>query len=159
MDNLEMLLLMGGFALFIFSVISIGLYILFAVGLYGMAKTEGIENGWLAFIPIVQLYIIGRILREVRIGNYTVPMLEYVLPLLPIAVVIADEILGVIPVLGSLLSILLNVAFMIFMYIVIYQLYKRYRGEKAGLMLVLSIIFFFMAPIYIFTMRNSHPIN
>lgn len=158
MDNLEALLLVGGFVSVLFFIIGVGLYLLFAVGLYGLAKTEGTGNEWFAFIPILQLYIIGKILREVKISTYTVPMLELVLPLSPIAVTIAGNILGVIPVLGGLLRLILNLAFMVFSVIVLYNFYKRYKGEKATLMTVLSIVLFFMGPIYVFNLRNAKPL-
>ena len=81
MDNLRTLLLVGGFTSFLFFIIGIGLYVLFVIGLYGLARTEETGNEWFAFIPILQLYIIGKILKEIKIGGYIVPSLELVLPL------------------------------------------------------------------------------
>ncbi|MFZ5354166.1 MAG: hypothetical protein ACOZCL_15790 [Bacillota bacterium] len=154
-----MIILFGGLITLFIAVIGIILYVLLAVGLYGMAKNAGIGNEWFAFIPILQMYIIGKILKEVKIANYTVPQLELVLPLAPIAVSIAGYILGIIPVLGDLVALLLNIAYLIFNIIVLYNLYKKYKGEGAVLMTVLSVILFFMMPIYIFTLRNSTPIE
>ncbi|MHB1394117.1 MAG: hypothetical protein ACYCYE_13810 [Clostridia bacterium] len=158
MDDLGTLLALSGFATLMFFIIGIGLYILFAIGLYGLAKTEGTGNEWFVFIPILQLHIIGKILREVKISTYTIPSLELVLPVAPIALIIVERILNVIPLLGGLLTILLNIAYAVFSIIVMYNFYKRYKGTQATLMTVLSIILFFMGPIYVFNLRKARPL-
>lgn len=158
MENLEMLLLLGGVASFLFFIIGIGLFVLMAIGLYGLAKTENTGNEWFAFIPILQFYIVGKILKEVKISTYTIPQLELVLPLAPIAVLIAGSILGIIPLIGGLLSIILNIAFAIFSIIVLFNFYKRYKGDSATLMTALSVILFFMGPIYVFNLKNAKPL-
>ncbi|NLY43101.1 MAG: hypothetical protein GX066_03835 [Clostridiaceae bacterium] len=142
--------ILGGFAL-LFFVIGIGLYILLAIGLYGLAKNENIEYPWFAFIPILQLYILGKILKEIKIGNYTVTNLEIVLPVAPIVV----GIINIIPVLGTLVGL----AYFIFNIIVIYHFFKRYKGDQAVVFTVLSVIFFFLFPIFVFTLRNATPLT
>jgi hypothetical protein len=159
MDNLEMLLVFSGVASLLFFVIGIGLFILTALGLYGLAKTENTGNEWFAFIPILQFYIVGKILKEIKIGTYTIPQLELVLPLAPIAVLIAGSILGILPFIGGLLSLVLNLAFAVFTIIVMFHFYKRYKGDSATLMTVLSVILFFMGPIYVFGLKNAKPIK
>jgi positive regulator of sigma E activity len=158
MDDLGRLFLIGGLVSFLFLIIGIGLYILFSTGLYGLAKTEKTGNEWFSFVPILQLYIIGKILKEIEISTYTVGNLELVLPIAPLAVMLAGKILGIIPFLGDLLALVLNIAYAIFSIMVLYNFYKRYKGEKAVLMTVLSVILFFMGPIYIFNMRDSKPL-
>lgn len=159
MDNLEMLFLLSGVALFLFFIIGIILYLLTALGLYGLAKTEDTGNQWFAFIPLLQFYIVGKILKEIKISNYTVPQLELVLPIAPIAVFIAGSILGIMPLIGGLLGLVLNLAFVIFTIIVMFNFYKRYKGDNATLMTVLSVILFFMGPIYVFCLRNVKPLK
>ena len=158
MDDPRMLLALGGFATLLFFIIGIALYVLFVIGLYGLAKTERTGNEWFAFVPILQLYIIGKILREVKVSTYTVSSLELVLPLAPIALMIIGRILDVIPILGGLLSFLLNIAYAVFCIIVMYNFYKRYKGPQAALMTVLSIILPFMGSFYVFNLRNSRPL-
>lgn len=158
MDDLGTLLALSGFATLLFFIIGIALYVLFVIGLYGLAKTERTGNEWFAFIPILQLYIIGKILREVKISTYTISSLELVLPVAPIALMIVERILDVIPLLGGLLTLLLNIAYAVFSIIVMYNFYKRYKGPQATLMTVLSIILFFMGPIYVFNLRKARPL-
>ena len=157
MDGLSTLLLIGGLFSLVFLIIGITLYVLFALGLYGIAKNESMGNEWFAFIPILQFYIVGKALKELKISTYVIPSLEIVLPLSPIAVMLAARILGVIPILGGLLNLILNLAYTVFGIIVMYHFYKRYKGDQAALMTVLSVILFFMGPIFVFTMRNSKP--
>lgn len=158
MDDPRMLLALGGFATLLFFVIGIALYVLFVIGLYGLAKTERTGNEWFAFIPILQFYIIGKILREVKVSTYTVPSLELVLPVAPIALMIVGRILHIIPLIGGLLGFLLNIAYAVFSIIVLYNFYKRYKGAQATMMTVLSVILFFMGPIYIFNLRKARPL-
>lgn len=158
MDSLGMLFLVGGFISLLFFLISIALYVLMAVGLYNLAKTENTGNEWFAFVPILQLYIIGKILKEVKISTYTVPSLELVLPLAPVALYVAAAILRIVPILGSLVVFILNIAFIVFYAIVIYNFYKRYKGEQATVMTILSVILPFMLPIFIFSLRNAKPL-
>ena len=158
MDSLGMYLLVGGLVSFLFFIIGICLFILTAIGLYGLAKTEKTGNEWFAFIPILQFYIVGKILKEIKISTYTIPQLELVLPLAPIAVTIAGSILRIIPLIGGLLSLILSLAFAAFTIIIVYHFFKRYKGDKATLMTVLSVILFFMGPIYVFNLRDAKPL-
>ncbi|WHH61316.1 hypothetical protein [Petroclostridium sp. X23] len=149
MNNLSMLFaVLGVFMLFLF-IIGIVLYVLFAIGLYGMAKNQQLENEWFAWIPILQLYIIGKILKEIKIADYTISRLEIVLPVATLAMIVLSGI----PVIGWLLGL----AYFVFNIFVTYQLFKMYKGDKATLMTVLSFILFFMGPIYIFNLRNASP--
>lgn len=158
MDSLGMLFLVGGFISLLFFLISIALYVLMAVGLYNLAKTENTGNEWFAFIPILQLYIIGKILKEIKISTYTIPSLELVLPLAPVTLYVADAILRIVPILGALVALILNIAFIVLYAIVMYNFYKRYKGDQTTVMTILSVIFPFMIPIFIFNLRNAKPL-
>lgn len=159
MDSLGTLLLIGGLTSLLLLIVGIGLYVLFVIGLYGLAKTEETGNEWFSFIPILQLYIIGKILKEIKISTYTIPKLELVLPIAPFAVMIAGGILGIIPVIGPLCALILNLAYLIFSIAIAYHFFKRYKGEKAVLMTVLSVILFFMGPIFVFNLRKAKPLS
>jgi len=57
---------------FLFVLVGIVLYLLFSFGLYTMAKRRNLENPWLAFIPVAQLYTMGELIGPVKIANYNV---------------------------------------------------------------------------------------
>lgn len=132
----------------IFLAIMVVYYLLFAFGLYGLAKKANIENPWVAFIPIAQLYILGMLVKNVKIQDKEIPSLELVLPLGYLAMLILNRI----PLIGFLLSI----AYLVLFALTIYKLYSEYRPESAVLWLILSI---FILPILVFIMRNDSPVN
>jgi hypothetical protein len=147
---LALLAIFGAFA-FLFFIIGIVLYILASLGLYKMAVNVGIENPWLAWIPVANMYIIAKLIKTLSIGSWVVPKLEYVLPGSCIAVVI----LGAIPVIGTLLSL----AYAVLGFFALHKLYKVYRPQNAVLWIVLSIILPFMGPIFIYRIRNDKRIE
>jgi len=131
-------------------ILGIAAYILTALGLYAIAKNRGMENPWLAWIPIAQFYIIGAIVKELKFGSsFTIPKMELVLPLGALAM----AILGWIPVLGWLLGI----AYAIVAVYSLYVLYQKYVPQQAVLYTVLSCIGLF--PIFIFVIRKKNPVE
>lgn len=127
-----------------------GLYLLFCYGLYRMAERAGVENSWLAFIPLVQYYILGKVIREVKICNYVIPHLEWVL----LATPFVYGVLSLIPV----VSVIAAIAYGLFYLLVIYTLFKQY-SDKAVAMTIIGLILPFMYAIFVFVIRNNTPIK
>ena len=70
-----------GGLLFVLIIPIIIMYVLMAISLQKMADDQGIENSFLAWIPIANLYLTGLIVGdELEIGEYTIPSLSLVLP-------------------------------------------------------------------------------
>ena len=131
-------------------ILGVAAYILTALGLYAIAKNRGMENPWLAWIPIAQFYIIGAIVKELKFGDsFTIPKMELVLPLGCLAV----AILSWIPVLGWLISIAYAVVAIYSLYI----MYQKYVPQQAVLYTVLSCIGLFA--IFIFVIRQKTPVE
>jgi len=147
---LGILAVLGGF-IFIVVLIAIACYVLMALGLYKLAKNRGIENPWLAWIPIAQYYTLGKLIGSLNIGGWQVPTVELFLPIGALVVMFLNWI----PVIGWLLSL----AYFVLYLFAIYKLYKMYRPQSAVLWLVLSIIFPFMGAIFLFVMRNDSPVT
>lgn len=145
-----LLAFLGAFA-FIAFIIAIVIYILASLGLYKLAQNAGIENPWLAWIPIANLYILGKLVKTVSLGSFEIPSLEIVLPVASVA----SAILGSIPAIGWIFSI----AFLVLAVLVLYKLFTMYRPEQATLWIILSIVLSFigMPAIFIFIMRNDRP--
>lgn len=122
-------------------------YCLLAIGLMTMARQRGLDNPWLAWIPIAQLYLLGQLIHTVDFGKYKIENAPLVLLLGNVAVIV----LGFIPVIGAILQL----AFFIILAAALYKLYAMYRPENATLYLVLSIIFPSIAiGIIIFRLRH-----
>jgi hypothetical protein len=145
--------ILGAFLVF-FLIIVLFLYVLLSYGLYKLALGRKIQNEWLAFVPIAQLYLLGKLIKKVAIFNNDIPYIEVVLPVS--AVIVA--VLAGIPVLGLLLSL----AFAILVYTCFYRLFRMYKSkEEADIMIIVSIVsivlFGFMLPVYVFLMKDSKP--
>ena len=136
---------LGIFGAFFMSAIGIAAYILTAIGLSRLGEKQNIPNSWLAWVPIAQFYVIGAIIKEVKISTFTIPRMELVLPLGAVAV----SILFMIPVLGWLIC-LCYYALAIYS---LYLLFKLYVPNEAILYTILSAIGLFA--IFIFIIREK----
>jgi len=120
-----------GILLFVFTLIGIVLYVIFAFAFYKITVNAGIENPWLSCIPFVQFYILAKIIKTLQISGYEIPNLEFVLPGATILVMVFRGV----PVIGSLLAI----ANFILLLFALNKLYKIYKPDQAVLYTVLSI--------------------
>lgn len=123
------------------AIIGIALYIFVAFSLFKLAQKRGVDMPWLAWIPIAQMYIIGKLVKTVKISTFEIPSLEIVLPV----GMLAYMLLSGIPVIRWLISL----AYLILMLLTLNNLYKQYVPEQATLYTVLSILgipipFFFL---------------
>ena len=166
--------------------LSIAAYILSSLGLYTIAKRRGIHNPWLAWIPLVSVWIVGSISDQYRyvtkgqIKNKrkTLLILECVTAVLGIVLVVAMMI-GVFgmrdvsmygtesEVMGSALNLVLwallgalviggvGLATSIVYYMAMYDVYTSVNPPYNVVFLVLSIIFNFTEPFFIFFNRKK----
>jgi hypothetical protein len=135
---------------FILAIVGIAFYIFFSFTLFKLAQKRGLEMPWLAWIPIAQFYILGMMVKSVKISTYEVPKLEMVFP----AAFIASWILGMIPVIGWLFTL----AFWAFAIIVLYNLYNQYTPEKAKTYALISILGVTI-PFILKKLYNMEPVN
>lgn len=143
------LLILGGFLLLfliLLVVVVIPLYLLMAFGLNTMAKNAGLENSWLAFVPIANFYIMGKLIKEIKISTYVIPNAEYVLP----GAIIVSMLLGGLGALGDLIWLCSFILFLV----AYYHLYSLYRPQKAVMYTAFSILCVTI-PIFVFMMRND----
>jgi hypothetical protein len=130
--------------------IGIALYIFFAFSLYKLAQKRGVDLAWLAWIPIAQFYVIGKMVKTVKISTFEVPSLEIVLPV----AMLAASLLGGILVIGWLI----NLAYLVLLVLTAYNLYKQYVPESAILYTVLSI-FGITVPFFFLKFSKMDPVN
>lgn len=126
---------------FIGVIVGIALYVFVAFSLFKLAQKRGVDMPWLAWIPVAQMYIIGKLVKTVKISTFEIPSLEIVLPV----GMLAYMLLGRIPVINWLI----NLAYIILTLLTLNNLYKQYVPEQATLYTVLSILgvpvpFFFL---------------
>lgn len=69
-------------------------YVLYGIGLYGMAQGAGIGNEWLAFVPFARRYLQGKLGGPIAIGGKTIKTPGLWLLLLPFCVGVASGFLA-----------------------------------------------------------------
>lgn len=121
-----------GIFIFIFGIIGVTLYVLYSYSLYKMAVKQGIENPWIAFIPIAQTYTLGRLIKNLKVFDFEIPRIEVVLPVAALISLVFNNV----DFIGGLLS-LANFILMLF---ALNKLYKMYKPESATLYTILSIL-------------------
>ncbi len=128
-------------------VVGIVLYLLMAIGLKKMADNRGIENSWLAFIPIGNMYILGMVVGDIELFGNTIPHNEWIL--------LAGCLVSFVPVIGQFLAII----FSIYLIIVFYNVYKMYAPGKEVMYTILSVIFPFLGPVFFFILRDKEAVT
>lgn len=152
---MDSLLAVGGviflYLNFLFVVLAVALYLLQALGLYGMADKAGVTPRWVAFIPIVNAYVWGKIIKEIRISNYVLTHPEIVLPVAPFIYGLLYDI--------NILGPLLLLCFLVLYAAGYYCLYSLYRPDNAAIYTIISIVFPFVMPFFFYSLRNEAPIS
>lgn len=130
----------------IFLVVFVVLWVLKSIGLAQMAKNKGIENGWLAWLPVADLYLMGTIVEEMNLFSMKVTNLGLWFPV----VNMLGIMLSGIPILG----IIFYLGLIVFQIVFIYHFFKMYTPQ-ATLYTVLCVFFAFLCPIFIFVLRDN----
>lgn len=127
-------------------------YFLFSFGLYTVSHRRGMSCGWLSWIPVGQLYVLGAVTGKVLgISRMDLTLLIGALALF--------VLIGV-PFLGGVflfVYLLLFIAYMILMIGSLNTLYRQYAPRHALLYTVLSCIG--LAPIFVFVIRDNTPVE
>ncbi|MEA1975286.1 MAG: hypothetical protein U9N10_06965 [Bacillota bacterium] len=139
--------LFGFVIILIFLAATVGLYLLMAIGLKKLADNRGIENSWVAFIPILQLYVLGLLIVDLEVFGFEIPEVSLVLP----GSTLITPLVSTIPLIGGIYSL---AVFIVFAF-ALYKLFKMYVPESAQLYVILSVVLPFMGPILIFTIRDN----
>jgi len=137
---------LGAFSLLFFAV-AVVFYVLKSIGLSTLAANRGIENPWLAWIPVADLYIMGMLVGEMDVLDYHIDNLGLWVPV----VFVGGGIFSAMPVIGWLVSL----ALMIFAILFIYKFFELYT-DQAVLYTVLSTLLCLL-PVFIYVIRNNRP--
>lgn len=125
------LLFVGVFMLF-FAILILLAYIPMSLGLYRMALKCGVDNPWMAWVPIANLYIVGRIIRELRFQSYEIPRPELFLP----GALVVNLLISRVPFIGPLYGL----AFLALLLLTLFRLFSIFKKDSALLFTLLSLI-------------------
>lgn len=167
-------------------IIVLAMYLLEAVGLYGMAKNSGFSSPWRSFIPVANTFLFGKIAEKYRrkdgkpSAKFSVLLLVFEILTLVFAaaclaftvsmifVIIAssgESELGasiVAPMVAMLISCLVlvgvSIAYAVMYYVALWRIFAAFDYNNATVYLVLSIVFSFLGPIFLFILRNKQPV-
>lgn len=183
----------GAFGVFYFIMMmialatSIGVYIMSAIGQYKMSQKCGVDKPWLAFIPVVNVYNLGKIAERYDDGKPTVKKYSKILLGLNIATACSGIVMGVgeifliifterlssaddmyfggaaiggllLFMLAALLCCALAIVAAVFNYIALYRVYRIFAPDNAVLFLVLSIFVSISYPILMLVLSAKDPV-
>ena len=127
------------------------LYILKAIGLMKIADKLGTPNSWLAFIPVANMYLLGKMAFKEAWLTWTLVILDIINFASPFAKPFWTGNTLIIVTATSIFSIIL----LILNYIALYKIYSKI-SDKAVVMLIFTVLTAgFIAPIFLFAIRNN----
>ena len=121
----------------------IAMYILRAIGLYVMAKKEGSDYAWLAFVPFGCFFTYGFITGKTKIFGVEIDHAWALLPALLLS--------SALPYVGTFSTLLFILAY----YAMLYRVYQSRTPNFAAVLLILSILIPILPPIILFAIRNK----
>lgn len=129
-------------------IFSVLLHLLFSYSLYMMVKKRAMPNPWLAWIPIVNFYCIGKITGDIKIFKLNLTNMEIILPL-AFALFIG---LAYIPLVGFILS----ATGLLVLVIAMHKLYEKFDSENAFILTIMTAVLpIIAAPIIMFIYREK----
>ncbi len=163
---------------------SIVMYALHSLGLFTIAKRRGIHNPWLSWVPVANVWILGSISdqyqyvakgkirnrRKLLIGlNIAACVLMilfwifYIVIMIRSAGSVFGQMAGETQILRTVLQMLgasgvmsvIAILTAVFQYIAYYDLFQSCNPNNSSAFLVLSILFNFLLPIFVFVSRKK----
>ncbi len=141
----------------IWLIVSLVFYVLESIGLYHIAQCRGIDNAFLAWIPIGRMYLLGNVADQIEMHEGKNTKYSLILLICGCVTFFSGVLTGLFE-LPWLLVWGLSIATTVFTYISYYQIFKVHAPQKATVFLVLSILLG-LGPIFVFAVRNRVPVD
>ncbi len=130
-------------------------YVLESIGLYHIARCRGIDNAFLAWIPVGRMYLLGRIADQIEMHEGKNTKYSLILLICGCVTFFSGVLTGLFDFPG-ILSWGFVIVSMVFTYISYYQIFRVHAPQRATLFLVLSIVLG-LGPVFVFAVRNRVP--
>mgnify|MGYP000845734509 FL=1 len=145
-------------------------YIFSSIAYYKISKRRGYQRPWLAWIPFARNYLYGAIADDINIKRGKKTYFGWILLVLnlcstgALAFLLGDLRAGGHIgmggyIIGSPWSSLIGLATTVLYYIALSVIYRDYMRGQITLMLVLSIVFPFISPFVLFSIRNKPSVS
>lgn len=135
--------------------IDVFLYLGMALGLYRMARRLRIPGAFLAWVPIVQVYVVGAVADSAG-SSFRYRVLLCSLTAAGVALVACASAFPDASAAFGWSAFGAIIVLIVFYCKALYRVYALYSRSPAAL-LTLSIVFFFLGPIFVFALRNRSP--
>ncbi len=169
---------------FIFVLIGATITIVFqGIGIMKMHQKLGLKNGWMAFVPFLNQYALGKVAEQYIKENgkkslkfSVILLISNILPMIIISIYLifaffAGMSLGfsgasdfdiqtttsVMSAVFCLVYYPIVIAISVIQYVALWRIYAIFSNENATLFLILSIFVSFVTPFLIFAIRNNEP--
>ena len=182
----------GGDAVFGGAVLVVLLIILFFVlifalvtyifqGIMKMHEKLGLKGGWMAFVPLLNSYAMGKVAEQyikqngkksvkfsviLLVGNIINMGFAFCSGFLSgisgtsASLGLSSEVLGVIALFSlalSLIQLTFSVVFSVVVYIALWRIFAIFNNQSATLFLILTLFIGFVQPFLVFAIRNNEP--
>ena len=167
--------------------LAVTFYVLKAVGIYKMSKSLGFRGRWFAFVPYFCDFAYGRLagaqnkenpkkFAKLLLSLNIVASVLTVFSTLLISLSFIDLLFAadnallnnetldtaslqsfIIPIVFMIVAIFVYIAYYIVFYVCTYKIFKVFAKQNAVLYLVLSILFSFLLPIFLFINKDNRP--
>ena len=160
------------------SILGIATYVLTALALQTMAKNRGLSKSWLAWIPVVNVWLLGSLSDQYQYvvrGKYRAKrrwllilnILKVGLTAVLTGIALAMGIKGMIGSLGGMADLLdltallavacggISITYMLLYFMALYDVYTSMDPDTNTLFLVLSILIPVTKPFFLFFCRNK----
>ena len=134
-------------------------YILQSIGLMKLAKRNNIKHSWLAFIPVANTYIHGKVAFEDKIKTFTLLSIKIISTIISssyyLNLVLSYVNFHTVYTSNNTIANVFSWTYIIFLFYASYQIFKKY-SDKAVIMLVFSVLSCgLLTPIFLFAIRNN----
>ena len=172
------------------SFISVALFILNGLGIYNMSKKMELKSPWISFIPVANIFALGRIAQRyvkrdgtpsakfgitlviLYVSQFLVSVAFIIFSVIATISVISNaelaieqEVMMEMSMFSSLIPVIIlyfvlagvALTYKIIYYVSLWRVFSIFSNENATLFTVLSVFFSFLAPIFLFVIRNNQP--
>ena len=160
--SMEMLSFIFGFGLLfivVAAIIGVVMYVLYAFPLFQMAQNAGMENAWLAWIPIAQIYVLCHLAHndvelfgQIKFSSRDNAFWTY------IVLAVIAYVGGYVPIIGGLCAFVASIGMLVMMWKFNYDVIEEYSDSNNAMVIsVLGAIFTIVMTIELWCIRNNKP--
>lgn len=126
--------------------IAIAVYVITAIGLYKIGARNGVKNSWLAFIPILQYYVVGSICEEYVLFGYRIKYLNWVMCIIMFFALMSG---------GSFSLNIISLAATVLSLMILHKFFYLFNPQKAMVYTLLSLLGGIPIAIIIYILKDA----